>query len=275
VLIAAAVCPHPPLLVPEMAGGAAPELDGLRAACDEAVGRLRLPVVTTAAPEPVPADAPDLLVVVGGHEETRRFGHDAYPDGYASLRPYGLDWTLASLTWGETEELPLSLTMGYWLLHRALGGSGRILVVPNVWLQAVAFDAPPAACAALGHELAAAGDRVALLVMGDGSACRTEKAPGYLDERAQPYDAEVVRALGHADAAALAALDPELSSELLVAGRAAWQVLAGAAGENGRANGVSGDVLADEAPYGVGYVVASWSRSRRAIRPGRSAGSPG
>ena len=35
--------------------------------------------------------------------------------------------------------------------------------------------------------------------MGDGSACRTLKAPGYLDERAAAFDAEVARALGAAD----------------------------------------------------------------------------
>ncbi|HEV3398484.1 MAG TPA: hypothetical protein VG693_04265, partial [Actinomycetes bacterium] len=35
--VAAAVVPHPPLLVPELAGAAAPELDPLRAACQEAL----------------------------------------------------------------------------------------------------------------------------------------------------------------------------------------------------------------------------------------------
>ena len=35
--VAAAVLPHPPLLVPELAGTAAPELDPLRAACHEAL----------------------------------------------------------------------------------------------------------------------------------------------------------------------------------------------------------------------------------------------
>src|SRR3954451_16339990 len=36
-LVAAAVCPHPPLLVPELAGGAASELDDVRARCAAAV----------------------------------------------------------------------------------------------------------------------------------------------------------------------------------------------------------------------------------------------
>jgi hypothetical protein len=91
--------------------------------------------------------------------------------------------------------------------------------------------------------------------MGDGSACRTLKAPGYLDERAAPYDAEVGAALGAADAHALLRLDPDLSRELLVAGRAPWQVLAGAAGDRPVATvGLSHFA----APYGVGSHVVTW-----------------
>jgi aromatic ring-opening dioxygenase LigB subunit len=96
---------------------------------------------------------------------------------------------------------------------------------------------------------------VALLVMGDASACRTLKAPGYLDERAAGFDAEIARALGAADVAALEALDAELAQELKVSGRAPWQVLAGAA----EGAGLGGALLYDDAPYGVGYLVAAWS----------------
>jgi hypothetical protein len=243
VLISAAVCPHPPILVPALAAGAAPELDGLRAACDEAVGRLR-------------ARDADALIVVGGAPATHAHGAGAY----ATLRPYGLDWTspVDPADGYGGEALPLSLTIGYWLLARhGLAADARY--------QSVAFDADPAACLRLGAELAGSAARVALLVMGDGSACRTEKAPGYLDERAQGYDENVARALGKADAAALAALDPGVSAELQAAGRAAWQVLAGAATGASPAGAPSAGaasaaaLLADEAPYGVGYFVASWS----------------
>lgn len=55
-------------------GEAAPELDALRAACDRAVRSL---------------SGCDALIVVGGGTETRAYG----PDAYATLRPYGLDWT--------------------------------------------------------------------------------------------------------------------------------------------------------------------------------------
>ncbi|GAA0584241.1 hypothetical protein ACN3XK_42115 [Actinomadura welshii] len=229
-LVSAAVCPHPPLLVPAVAGEAAPELDGLRAACDEAVQRL---------------GEADVLVVVGGAPETRTYG----PDAYATLQPYGLSWTAPDHPKDDAEALPLSLSIGRWLLHRqGTGGDARY--------EAIAFDAPPEECLELGRRLAESAERVALLVMGDGTACRSEKAPGYLDERAAPYDGAVARALGRADAAALADLDPDLSRELQVAGRAAWQVLAGAAG----GGGFSAGLLADEAPYGVGYFVAAWSR---------------
>lgn len=231
-LVSAAVCPHPPLLVPEMAGAAAGELDGLRDACDEAVRRL---------------DG-DVLVIVGGDERTWRPDADAAAD----FRPYGLDLTLGS----GRDRLPLSLAIGCWLLRRAEH-------TPPVQYQAVAFDASPRECLALGERLAGAAERVALLVMGDGSACRDVKAPGYLDERAEPFDEAVARALGaphgggRPDVAALAALDPSLAAELRAAGRAAWQVLAGAAGTAP----FTAELLAHEAPYGVGYLVASWTRS--------------
>ncbi|PZM92173.1 MAG: hypothetical protein DIU79_12115, partial [Actinobacteria bacterium] len=56
-LVAAAVCPHPPLIVPEVAAGAAGELDELRAACDAALARL------------IAAGARRLVVVGPGVEE--------------------------------------------------------------------------------------------------------------------------------------------------------------------------------------------------------------
>jgi hypothetical protein len=94
---------------------------------------------------------------------------------------------------------------------------------------------------------------VALLVMGDGSACRGERSPGYDDPRARPYDDAVARALATADLAVLRGLDGDLSAELLVAGRAPWQVLAEAV-----AGAWRGRLAYYAAPYGVAYFVAGW-----------------
>jgi hypothetical protein len=233
VLVAAAVCPHPPLLIPEVAVGAAAELDALRTACDEAVGRL------TAA-------EPDVVVIVGAGVVSGEFP----PDARGSLVGYGV---AVGVLLGETggsaaARLPLSLTIGTWLLHRS-GWTGERIA------YAVADGESTARYAQMGAELAARAPRVALLVMGDGSACRTEKAPGYIDERAEPFDSTVAAALGKPDPDALLALDPDLARDLLVAGRAAWQVLAGAAS----GQSYEADLLYDDAPYGVGYLVATWT----------------
>lgn len=225
-LVAAAVCPHPPLLVPEIAAGAAPELDDLRAACGKALCRLR--------------DV-DALTIVGSGPATR-----PYESAGGSLAPYGVDVRVGQ---GRTD-LPLSLTIGLWLVERAG------LAAPQR-LQSVENHASAGECVRLGARLAETADHTGLLVMGDGSARREARSPGYVDPRATAFDAAVRHALATGDSHALRDLDPSLAEELLAAGRAPWQVLAGAAGDGAFA----AELLADEAPYGVSYLVASWLRS--------------
>jgi hypothetical protein len=237
-LVAAAVCPCPPLLVPLVAAGAAPELDAARAACTDALGVLA-------------AARPDRLVVVG--PAAPYAGVESYPEGTpGSFRGFGVDLgvRLGREQAAEPErELPASLAVAAWLLERT-GWSDAPIEGLGV---AEPLDAER--CIQLGRDIAGQARRVALLVMGDASACRTVKAPGYLDERAAPFDAEAARALGAADVAALKALDAGLARELKASGRAPWQVLAGAAEDAG----FSGALLYEDAPYGVGYLVAAWS----------------
>ncbi|MHC3474373.1 class III extradiol dioxygenase subunit B-like domain-containing protein [Streptomyces sp. 7R007] len=236
-LVAAAVCPCPPLLVPEVAAGAAPELEGARAACADALGVLA-------------ASRPDLLVVVGPAEPEGRGTHPQGTPG--SFRGFGVDLDVRlGADQGDAAERPLppSLAVAAWLLER-VGWS-------DAPIEGLGVGEPLEAerCIQVGREIAGRAERVALLVMGDASACRTLKAPGYLDERAAPFDAEVARALGAADVDALKALDAELAYDLKVSGRAPWQVLAGAA----EGTDLTGALLFEDAPYGVGYVVAAWS----------------
>ncbi|MBM7787020.1 class III extradiol dioxygenase subunit B-like domain-containing protein [Tenggerimyces flavus] len=220
--LAAAVCPHPPALVPEVAPGAVETLEPLRAACDAAVREL--------------VEVSRGIVCVGTAPEHRWWGSDAS----GTLRPYGVDVHAG----GTAEEnLPLSLTIGAWLLDRAgYKGPRRYVGVPDDWSSAL--------CAELGREL----NGVGLLVMGDGSARRGEKAPGYLDERAEPFDDGVADLFANGDVEGLLRLDPATARELLIAGRAPWQVLAGAA-EGGT---VKSELRSYVAPYGVAYYVASW-----------------
>ncbi|MFI1678654.1 class III extradiol dioxygenase subunit B-like domain-containing protein [Streptomyces sp. NPDC020607] len=243
-LVAAAVCPCPPLLVPEVAAGAAPELDAARAACSDAIGVLA-------------AARPDLLVVIGPAGQSGRGPHPQGARG--SFRGFGVDVDVhLGPVPSETEpeagaegrrELPASLAVAGRLLERTQWSAAPV--------EGLGVGEPSEAerCIQVGRDIGARADRVALLVMGDASACRTLKAPGYLDERAAGFDAEVGRALGEADVEALKALDTGLAYELKAAGRAPWQVLAGAA----ESVALSGELLYEDAPYGVGYVVAAWS----------------
>jgi hypothetical protein len=241
-LVAAAVCPCTPLLVPLVAAGAAPELDTARTACADALAVLA-------------AARPDLLVVVGPAGPT---GGGTYPRGATgSLDGFGVDVAAVlgesgddeAVGAGQTRRLPPSLTVAAWLLDRVRWGAA-----PPEGLG-VAAGLETGQCLHLGREAGKAAGRVALLVMGDGSNCRTLKAPGYLDERAEAFDAGVAAALAGADTQALAGLDTGLARELGAAGRAPWQVLAGAAD----GAGLTGRLLYDEAPYGVGYFVAAWA----------------
>ncbi|MDG9713944.1 class III extradiol dioxygenase subunit B-like domain-containing protein [Streptomyces sp. DH10] len=246
-LVAAAVCPCPPLLVPGVAAGAAPELDAARAACTDALGVLA-------------AARPGRLVVVGPVEST---GPETYPEGArGSFRGFGVDLDVRlgqgdegpSAEQGDEgssaeQRLPYSLAVAAWLLERTGWSDAPVEGL------GVGDRLAPERCARIGRDLATRAERVALLVMGDASACRTLKAPGYLDERAAPFDAEVARALGTADMAALTTLGTGLARELKASGRAPWQVLAGAA----EGADLGGSLLYEDAPYGVGYIVATWS----------------
>ncbi|MFE3519098.1 class III extradiol dioxygenase subunit B-like domain-containing protein [Streptomyces sp. NPDC059166] len=238
-LVAAAVCPCPPLLVPEVAAGAGPELDAARNACLDALAVLA-------------AAQPDLLVVTG---PTGAAEAGAYPSGsVGSFAGFGVDTTVRLGEPGagarpSGRPLPPSLAVAAWLLERV-----RWRGAPVEGLG-VRETLPAEECLTEGATLADRAGRVALLVMGDGSACRTVKSPGYLDERATGFDAAAARALGAADVAALGALDQTLAYELKAAGRAPWQVLAGAA----RSAALGGRLLYEDAPYGVGYAVAAWS----------------
>jgi hypothetical protein len=224
VIIAAALCPAPPLLIPGLTGAAEVAAD-LREACQTAVDELI-------------ASQPDVVVVVGVGEETRTWPVDE-PFDVAAFAP-GLDGK------AKRGELPASLQVGASLLARR-GHRGERL------LQSVADAEPVERCSAIGAGLAGPAERTALLVLGDGSACRDPKAPGYFDHRSAAFDAVVEQAVRAGDLGALLRIDPDLARELMATGRPAWQVLAGAMND-GR---LAAEIRYCDDPFGVAYLVAS------------------
>jgi hypothetical protein len=224
VVTAVAFCPSPPLLVPELAAGAAAELDPVRAACRAAVARLL-------------AAHPVEVVVIA----TACVGGRFPPGSSGTLAGYGVPVraALPGAAPAGSASMPLGLTLGAWLLGAADVPCSGVAVGPA--------DDPATVASQLGPA-------TALLVMGDGTAKRTVRAPGYVDPRAEPYDAAVAAALAAGDAAALRGLDPVLGADLLAAGVPAWRVAGHAA-----AGPYEADLLHESAPYGVGYFVAAWT----------------
>jgi hypothetical protein len=271
-----AVVPEPPLLVPELATGATAETAALRAACREAARRL--------------AASASTWIAVGADPGGRR---TVGPGARGSFVGFGVD-VVVGLGPDAADPvdagMPLPLLVAGWLrdglpvtvrgeLVAPDAGPGACLALgAQIAREAAArTDAQPAPRAAPATALSASdpaaraasatapsagdpaslgGPPTALLVIGDGAATHTEKAPGYLDERAGPFDDAVAAALAAANPAALAALDPVLAAELWVAGRATWQVLAGAT----RDGTWTGELLHSSRPFGVGYHVAVWQR---------------
>lgn len=222
-ITAAALCPAPPLLARELTG-ADPVAPELRQAClNAAAGLVRA--------------RPDLVTVVGTGTATRTW------DGGARL---DLSVFAPRIGSGGSAGLPPPLGLGARLLDQA-GYAGRRV------LQSVGEDESAGRCARLGSRIACSASRVALLAMGDGSARRGPKAPGYLDSRSVAFDAEVERAVRAGDLAALLAIDQDLARELMASGRPPWQVLAGAL------DGLrpTTEVRYSDHPFGVAYLVAS------------------
>jgi hypothetical protein len=221
VIVGVASCPQPPLLLPGRTGCPVAEVERLRAACLAAIAELL-------------AVQPESLVVIGGVAAAEA----------------------ARLTAAEagSQDEPVSIRIGRYLLAEA----GCTVPVRPVSIRT---DATTEECLATGRQLAAEaceqvpGNRIGLLVMADGSARRGLKAPGYLDERAGPFDERIAAALTAGKPAGLAGLEEGLAAELMVAGRAAWQVLAGATA--GATFTATTHYLDD--PFGVYYPVVSWS----------------
>ncbi|HEX4723667.1 MAG TPA: hypothetical protein VH333_14195 [Pseudonocardiaceae bacterium] len=241
-IIRAVVVPHPPLLVPELVGGATTPTEAVRVASVTAVRRL---AEVAGAWVAVAADPAGPFVV---HSNAR--GSFA---GYGVDVPVSLASDAISLTSDSAVDpaLPLPALVAGWL--RAQAGAERVevnLVEPGL---------SAAGCEQFGADLAmalAGESPVGLLVLGDGANRHTDRAPARPDDRAGDFDQRARAALAAADPAGLLALDADLATELGAMGRAAWQVLAGVALAVG--GPWTGELSYSDAPFGVAYHVAVW-----------------
>lgn len=215
--------PAAPLLVPQVAGGSAGLDAELREACREVARHL-----TSAAGETITVVAPLAPDTTWSEGATWGFEGFGVPRQPADSRP----------------RLPWPLGVGDWLLDEVEWTGKR-------QYAGIAPDASAHPADAVATE--------ALLVVGDGTARRTEKAPGHFDDRAEAFDATIAAALRAGDRRSLAGLDPVLAADLLCAGAPVWRWVAAALGDGAV---VEAELLAEAAPYGVAYFAGFWRLSR-------------
>jgi hypothetical protein len=220
----AAICPPAPLLARELTG------------LDPVIPELRQ--ASAAALERLVRSAPEVIAIVGPGARTA-----TWPSS-ARLNLGAFAPALGSRVGRTDPPLPLSLGLGGRLLDEA-GYQGPRL------LRSVGHDEPAEGCLRLGADLSRRGDRVGLLIMADGSACRSVRAPGYLNPAAAGFDAALERAVRSGDLGPLRTMDQALARDLLAAGRPGWQVLAGAM--PGR--DLASEILYAGDPFGVFYLV--------------------
>jgi hypothetical protein len=221
-VVSVAFCPTPPLLLPEVEGRATAETTELRAACARAVRALV-------------AAGPAIVVVVGdGGAPGVRFG----PGDAADLAGWGVELVVPfdGPPREDDRRLPLAHSLGARLLDESDYDGARVGVVPQDLATLIGELTRP----------------VAILAMGDGSARRAVLAPGVPDDEAAAFDARVSEALRTGDPAGLAAVDPDEGERLIAAGTSTWR----AVGAVLRGVRVTGAVHYDDAPFGVGYLVA-------------------
>ena len=225
-LSAIAIVPSAPVMVPQLASGAAGELAELRQA-----------VVTAAA------SLPARWVAVGVGRADAVVG----PDQVGTFAGYGVDLriTLSPAAGGAPAELPLCALIAGWVRGQAN---------PEAQAEARLYSADHDADDALAHgrrlraEIEKAADPVGVLVVADGMHTLTAPAPGGYDPDSIPVQAALDDALAGGDGAALTRL-PDT-----VVGRVAYQVLAGLTEPAPR----SAKELYRGAPYGVGYFAGVW-----------------
>jgi hypothetical protein len=218
---AVAFVPSAPLLIPDVAAGSADRDVELRAATLDVVSR----ALGTEDAESTVAVVVAATVTGGEWDATTRW----------SFSGFGIDGGVAT----KAPTLPWQLGVGAWLLDEC-GWSG-----PRHY---VGLADPEGSVDLL--------ERSVVIAVGDGSACRTERAPGHLDPRADGFDAAIADCLARGDVARLAAIDQDLATELLCRSAPVWQWLSAAtAGQSV----VSAQLAMHVAPYGVGYFAALWS----------------
>jgi hypothetical protein len=138
------------------------------------------------------------------------------------------------------------LSLGRWLLTTA-GFEGA--------MELLSLDGAPPQVAAAARGLTVPAD-CGVLVVGDGTATRTEKSPGHYAAGAIALDDGLANALRTGDSQVFDGLPESADTEYLLDGRCAWQGAMAVCRPYGPPSAT--ELLNYQAPHGVAYFVATW-----------------
>ena len=235
VIHAVAICPGPPVLLPDVAPALRAELDDLVAA-----GRAALRAL----------DGADRVVVLA-----EGVPHPVRLDPTAPLPPSGV--LRSAPAQPGTPALPVAAVVGAWWL------AGWYEAAPPS-LSQVTVQSPDGAGSSSCWD---GPDRVGVLAIADGGTRHGEQAPGGPHPHADTHLTALTDALAAGDPTALAsALDTSTADHDPPVAGSVWRALARLPAPDRSV------VLFSAAPWGVGYVVASWSWCRPAAAPFAHAG---
>ena len=225
VLVAAAIVPSAPVLVPELAGAAAAETTDMREAAFTAAAAL-----------------PDRWIAIGIGAADAVWS----PQTTGTFAGFGVDVEVALSPGAQRfAELPLCALIAGWM-------RGQVRPGASVEARSYAASHTPEAALALGRALRAeidgGSEPVGVLVVADGCNTLSPAAPGGHDPVAVAQQAALDDAIAAGDSATLSSLPGA------VLGRVVFTVLAGLADPAPHA----AKELYRGAPYGVGYFVGDW-----------------
>jgi len=239
-VVGAALVPAAPVLVPGLSGHTrtAPEV---RAATLEAIQRM------------IDAGV-DEVAVLAEADRAGLFDSDA-PWG---LHRIGGMHSVSEPGAGSAFDKPLtvSLAIGASMLRDA-GWTGPTSL--HALERAMSADA----AAELGRRLEAKGRSVGLLLLGNGSACCTEKAPGSFHPEAETFNATLLAMIRQGDRAAMMELSAHDTADQLSDVRVPLQVFAGATAGH---RFLSSITFADDFA-GVYYICATLLLDADDVRP--------
>lgn len=255
------ICPHPPLLIPEIGGPSV----GRVAATVKGMQRLAELV-----------GEPDTAVVISPHS-------DGYGDAHVVRTAPRLNGDFgrfraadSSFTYDndvQFAELMLALAGDYKHLRLVPDDSDVLdwgVLVPLSFLRVRRIVSLSIVSAygehrSLGQLVRRCAEELGrdtlFLASGDLSHALTHDAPAPYDPRGPLFDEEVVRLMRNGDFGGLSAMDPILLEGAAECGLRSFITLGGFLGDDAL---VEPQVLSYEGPFGVGYMVAHFGRSAAA-----------